>query len=121
MAYMEINAKIRATAKEMDDLFDFDDIVSVRHFKLYKKGVYSVILRVPDCDIIDIKEHMCISEIKEKIVKLYNKCGNKIISASVKFKNGTTKIVYGGSEYWIKCNANSYAKIYNTEVESIYM
>lgn len=116
---MEIRAKIKATVGEINTLFDFDDIVSVRKFKLFKQGVYSTVLRIPDCDMSDIKTPMSIEDIKKKIVELCDECGNKILSATVNFKNGTNKIVYGGSEYWVDYNANVYAEKYNTEVNSI--
>lgn len=114
---MKINARLRATAEEILELFDFDDVVTVEYFNQFRNGIYSVLLNIPDCDMKDSQIVKTIEEIKEEVVE---KCKDLFTHiAQVEFVNEEIKTMYGRSEDELNKYIEMYCDRYGMQVGSI--
>ncbi len=105
---METRLTIRVkSANEINDWFQFDEVVNIRYFEHIGKNTYKVLIRTADCDL-ECKGVTTLEHIKERVVK-----GSKCypVKSRVIFTDGTNRIIYSLNDYWEQSNAEEIAHI----------
>lgn len=114
---MEIHVKVKVKShEEMEDCFNFDEILNVRWMEYVGNNIYKVIIRLPECKI-NIRGVTTLKRIKEKVL---DACATYYtIKNMVTFVNGTTRIIYASNEFWSNEYATICARQQKTKVVSI--
>lgn len=115
---MEIKVKLNAEVREIEEVFEFDDVLNIRFYERIGRTAFKTIIRIPECDInISSGKIISLEELRQLIVE---KCNDAFkIKCNVTFNNGTKRVVYASTNYWKEYNINRLAELYNAKVESI--
>ncbi len=113
---METWLKIRTkSSEEMEDCFNFDEVLNIRYFERIGKNTYKVLIRTADCDL-ECKGITTLQRVKERVVKGSKKYP---IKSRVTFTDGTNRIIYSSNDYWVNDNAEEIARIKGKEILKI--
>ena len=113
---MEIEAKVRSNPAEMEQYFDFDEVLNIRYYELIGNGIYKVRVRISECNI-SVKGITTLGYIKERVVRACSE--HYRIKSRVTLENGVVRNIYACNDYWEKEYAERFARYMNSEVEKI--
>lgn len=113
---MEIEAKVCSTPEEIQEYFDIDEVLNIRHYELVGGRVYKVRIRIVECDIL-VNGLTSLKSIKDKVVKACSEYYR--IKSKVTLKNGVDRVIYASNEYWEEEYAKRFADYMKSEVERI--
>lgn len=113
---MEIEAKVCSTPEEMEEYFDIDEVLNIRHYELVGGRVYKVRIRIVECDIL-VNGLTSLEKIKEKVIKACPEYYR--IKSRVTLKNGFDRVIYASNDYWEEEYAKRFADYMKSEIEKI--
>ena len=114
---MEIRTIVVANSyEEIDESFEFDEVLNIRYFEKIGKNTYKTIIRIPDCNI-RVGNRTTLKHLKEKVMKanpdIYS------LKSKVILANGTERIIYTANEDWENEYANRLAELNHSTVVAI--
>lgn len=111
---MEIEVKVQVeNDKEMNNCFEFDEVLNIRFYEKIGDRLYKAIIRLPECEI-KFRGVTTLKKIKQKVVEarpdLYP------IKSKVTFLKEEERIIYAHNDFWENEYIERYAKLNNSKV-----
>lgn len=112
---MEIELKVKATPREMQSYFEFDEVLNIRYYEKLEQDIYRIRIRIQECDGLNKSGVRKLDYLKKKLVKLCPKefgvAGEAVFEKKRKF--------YAPNDYWLERYVNHYADLIGCSVVSL--
>lgn len=114
---MEIWQKIRAEQKELDRVFEYDEVLNIRYIEHLDGELYIVVIRIPECRLRASSHPISLTNLKRKVIQSAQP--SYLLSAKVLFSDGSDRIVYACNDYWLETIAKRHGEIDGVTVKEI--
>ncbi len=114
---MQITTTLKATRREMEKVFEFDDILSVTYYQRLRNGLYEVGIRIPECDWTLPNGPHTIQEVKDEVLRVAPDAYP--VSANVTYANGSIETLHAATAFWLNERILKVSRLKHSKVVAI--
>ena len=114
---MEIRRIVKADWREINRIFDFDEIMNIRYIERIDEAKYIIVVRIPECNLKSSNVPVKLSTLRNKIIKA---CSDiYVVEADAVYSDGSVRRIYASNKYWIGDHAKRHGETDGLTVKEI--